>query len=135
MWYGGHFLALHFKVKRFTVQKSKNLCLGLDLSIPQSSITLFASDVSFFPILCMSLSPLGEAPVGTDLSADHGSLEKGPVIATYILAVLAVGLRFYTRLRVQGQRIAADDWMIVGALVCCRKRGKEKGTFNDDFCI
>ncbi|KAJ6156755.1 hypothetical protein N7497_005640 [Penicillium chrysogenum] len=65
----------------------------------------------------MSLSPLGEAPVGTDLSADHGSLEKGPVIATYILAVLAVGLRFYTRLRVQGQRIAADDWMIVGALL------------------
>jgi hypothetical protein len=75
----------------------------------------------------MSLSPLGEAPVGTDLSADHGSLEKGPVIATYILAV---GLRFYTRLRVQGQRIAADDWMIVGALVCCRKRKKEPSTMT-----
>lgn len=40
VWYGGHFLALHFKVKRFTVHKSKNLCLGLDLSIPQSSIHL-----------------------------------------------------------------------------------------------
>ncbi|CAG8893019.1 unnamed protein product [Penicillium egyptiacum] len=65
----------------------------------------------------MSLSPLGEAPVGTDLSADHGSLEIGPVIATYVLAVITVGLRFYTRLRVQGQRIAADDWMIVGALL------------------
>ena len=65
----------------------------------------------------MSHSPIGQPPPGTDLSADH-PLNISSVIATYALAVVVVGLRFYTRFRVQGVRILADDWMIVLALVC-----------------
>lgn len=65
----------------------------------------------------MSHSPIGQPPPGTDLSADH-PLNTSPVIATYAIAVIAVGLRFYTRCRVQGVRILADDVLIVLALVC-----------------
>lgn len=64
----------------------------------------------------MSHSPIGPPPPGTDLSADH-PLDIGAVIATYTIAVIVVGLRFYTRFKVQGVRILADDWMIVLALV------------------
>ncbi|OQE39179.1 hypothetical protein PENCOP_c007G05044 [Penicillium coprophilum] len=65
----------------------------------------------------MSLSPFGEPPPGTDLSADHGSRNNAAVITTFVLATIAVGLRFYTRYRVQSVRVAADDWMIVGAFL------------------
>ncbi|KAJ5824021.1 hypothetical protein N7447_006361 [Penicillium robsamsonii] len=70
----------------------------------------------------MSLSPFGEPPPGTDLSADHGARNNAAVITTFVLATIAVGLRFYTRYRVQSVQIAADDWMIVGAFVCCLKK-------------
>ncbi|KAJ5592388.1 hypothetical protein N7537_009292 [Penicillium hordei] len=65
----------------------------------------------------MSLSPLGEPPAGTNLNADHGKLNYAPVIATYSLAVITVGLRFYTRFRVQTVKIGADDWVIAAALL------------------
>lgn len=98
----------------------KVLILGLDLKLAHPVLTLFVvSNVNLSLILYMSHNPLGEPPPGTDLSANHGSLNIDPVIATYALAVTAVGLRFYTRVRVQAVRIAADDWMIVAALVCC----------------
>lgn len=79
----------------------------------------------------MSLSPLGEPPAGTNLNAYHGSLNYAPAIATYSLAVIAVGLRFYTRFRMQTVKIGADDWVIVAALVCChriKKKKKKKGS-------
>ncbi|KAJ5374129.1 hypothetical protein N7517_006135 [Penicillium concentricum] len=69
----------------------------------------------------MSLSPFGEPPPGTDLSADHGLRNNTAVITTFVLATIAVGLRFYTRYQIQSVRIAADDWMIVGAFVSCHK--------------
>ncbi|CAI7641208.1 unnamed protein product [Penicillium discolor] len=65
----------------------------------------------------MSLSPLGDPPAGTNLNADHGRLKYAPAIATYSLAVITVGLRFYTRFRVQTVKIGADDWVIVAALL------------------
>ncbi|CAI7630001.1 unnamed protein product [Penicillium glandicola] len=63
------------------------------------------------------MSLFGEAPSGTDLSASRGSLNYAPAVATYAVAVLSVALRFYTRFRVQGVRIAADDLMIVAGLL------------------
>jgi predicted secreted protein len=69
----------------------------------------------------MALSPFGEPPPGTDLSADHGTRNNAAVITTFVLAAIAVGLRFYTRFRVQIVQVAADDWMIVAAFVCGRK--------------
>ncbi|KXG53583.1 uncharacterized protein PGRI_006330 [Penicillium griseofulvum] len=65
----------------------------------------------------MALSPFGEPPPGTDLSADHGLRNNAAVITTFILAAIAVGLRFYTRFRVQIVQVAADDWMIVAAFL------------------
>lgn len=82
----------------------------------------------------MSLSPLGDPPAGTNLNADHGRLKYAPAIATYSLAVITVGLRFYTRFRVQTVKIGADDWVIVAALVCChriRKKERKKSANND----
>ncbi|KGO38802.1 Transcription factor, fungi [Penicillium expansum] len=60
---------------------------------------------------------LDEPPSKTDVSANHGPLQIGPVIATYVIAVIVVLLRFYTRFQVQSVRILADDWMIVVALI------------------
>ncbi|EKV11313.1 hypothetical protein PDIG_51500 [Penicillium digitatum PHI26] len=60
---------------------------------------------------------LGEPPPGIDLYADRGPVKIAPVIATYVIAVIAVGLRFYSRVRVQAVRIAADDWLIAAALL------------------
>ncbi|CAI7652865.1 unnamed protein product [Penicillium palitans] len=65
----------------------------------------------------MSLSPFGKPPPGTDLNASHGTLNYAPAVATYSLAVIAVGLRFYTRFRVQTVKVGADDWVIVAALL------------------
>ncbi|KAJ5223155.1 integral membrane protein PTH11-like protein [Penicillium citrinum] len=65
----------------------------------------------------MSTSVFGEPPPGTDLSANHTSNNNAAVIITYIIAAIAVALRFYTRWQVRRVSIAADDWMSLAALV------------------
>lgn len=65
----------------------------------------------------MSQSPFGEPPPGTDLSDNHRGRNDAALITTYALAGIAVSLRFYTRSRVQQVTLAADDWMILAALV------------------
>ncbi|CAL5867485.1 uncharacterized protein PFLUO_LOCUS1704 [Penicillium psychrofluorescens] len=65
----------------------------------------------------MSQSPFGEAPAGIDLSESHLGRNNAAVITTYILAALAVLLRFYARLKIQQAKIAADDWMIFASLL------------------
>lgn len=82
----------------------------------------------------MSHSPIGQPPPGTDLAADH-PLNISPVIATYVIAVVVVGLRFYTRFQVQGVRVLADDWIIVLALVCghCKKKNKRGESVSDRY--
>ncbi|KAL2698842.1 hypothetical protein AAEP93_010230 [Penicillium crustosum] len=82
----------------------------------------------------MSHSPIGQPPPGTDLSADH-PLDISGVIVTYAIAVLVVGLRFYTRFKVQGVRILADDWMIVLALLCVTAGFALVVIVNENPCI
>lgn len=65
----------------------------------------------------MSASVFGEPPPGTDLSANHTGNNNAAVIVTYIIAAIAVALRFYTRSRVRRVSIASDDWLSLAALV------------------
>ncbi|KAJ5984730.1 hypothetical protein N7481_006829 [Penicillium waksmanii] len=58
-----------------------------------------------------------EPPPGTDLSVNHSGNNNAAVITTYCIAAVAIALRFYTRLRVRRVSVAADDWLILGALV------------------
>lgn len=66
----------------------------------------------------MSQSPFGAPPPGIDLSESHLGRNNAAVITTYILAAVAVLLRFFARFKVQQAIIAADDWMIFASLVC-----------------
>ncbi|OJJ42185.1 hypothetical protein ASPZODRAFT_77553 [Penicilliopsis zonata CBS 506.65] len=63
------------------------------------------------------MSPFGDAPAGTDLTANRRLQDNAAVTATYIMAVLAIALRFYTRFRVQQAALAADDWTILVSLL------------------
>lgn len=66
----------------------------------------------------MSSSVFGDPPPGTDLTASRRGVNNAAVSVTYVLAAIAIALRFFARSRVQQASIAADDWMIVAALVC-----------------
>ncbi|GKZ35836.1 hypothetical protein AbraIFM66950_006634 [Aspergillus brasiliensis] len=65
----------------------------------------------------MSSSVFGDPPPGTDLTASRRGENNAAVSVTYALAAVAVALRFLARTRVQQASIAADDWMIVAALL------------------
>ncbi|PYH75114.1 putative integral membrane protein Pth11-like [Aspergillus vadensis CBS 113365] len=65
----------------------------------------------------MSNSVFGDPPPGTDLTASRRGVNNAAVSVTYVLAAIAIAFRFLARTRVQQASIAADDWMIVAALV------------------
>ncbi|KAI2822937.1 hypothetical protein CBS12448_11057 [Aspergillus niger] len=65
----------------------------------------------------MSSSVFGDPPPGTDLTASRREVNNAAVSVTYVLAAIAIALRFLARSRVQQASIAADDWMIVAALL------------------
>lgn len=62
----------------------------------------------------------GPAPPGTNLSDNRMSQVTGVLTATLVLAIIAVTLRFYARIRIQKVKLEVDDWTIAGALVGCR---------------
>lgn len=63
----------------------------------------------------MPESVFGESPAGIDISADNHKRNNAAVITTYVLAVVFVALRFYTRFQVQEMQAASEDWMILAA--------------------
>ncbi|PWY82709.1 integral membrane protein Pth11-like protein [Aspergillus eucalypticola CBS 122712] len=65
----------------------------------------------------MSSSVFGDPPPGTDLTASRRGVNNAAVSVTYVLAAIAIAFRFLARTRVQQASIAADDWMIVAALL------------------
>ena len=63
----------------------------------------------------MPESVFGESPAGIDISADNHKRNNAAVITTYVLAVVFVALRFYTRFQMQEMQAASEDWMILAA--------------------
>ncbi|KAE8393535.1 hypothetical protein BDV23DRAFT_180596 [Aspergillus alliaceus] len=62
-------------------------------------------------------SPFGEPPPDLDLSQSHTARNNAVVIAVYTLAAIAIILRVIARIRIQHATVAADDWLIVAALI------------------
>ncbi|PGH15911.1 hypothetical protein AJ79_02078 [Helicocarpus griseus UAMH5409] len=62
------------------------------------------------------MKPFGDPPPGIDLSVNRTRTNNAAVATTYGLAVIAVALRFYTRMRMQHVAIKADDWVILVSL-------------------
>lgn len=62
-------------------------------------------------------SPFGPVPPNIDLTEDRAQESNATVIALYVLAFVAVGLRFLARMKAQSVKVGADDYMIVAALV------------------
>lgn len=63
------------------------------------------------------VSPFGELPPGIDLTENNTASNNAAAISVFVLAVIAVGLRFVARVKAQKANISADDYMIVAALV------------------
>lgn len=59
----------------------------------------------------------GPPPPGVDLSEDQSSTVVAPIAVVLVLAIVGVCLRFTTRHVVEAQRMAADDFFIIFALV------------------
>ncbi|OAX79203.1 hypothetical protein ACJ72_06481 [Emergomyces africanus] len=60
---------------------------------------------------------LGQAPPGIDLTENRNREFNASIATVYGLAVLAVGLRFFTRFKVQSFAIKVDDWLILVSLL------------------
>lgn len=59
----------------------------------------------------------GPQPPGIDLNDNQTPQINATVIALYIVAVIAVILRFVTRIKVQRISLGIDDWLIAASLV------------------
>ncbi|KAF7617949.1 integral membrane protein PTH11-like protein [Aspergillus flavus] len=59
----------------------------------------------------------GPQPPGIDLNDNQTPQINATVIALYIVAVIAVILRFVTRIKVQRISLGLDDWLIAASLV------------------
>lgn len=64
-------------------------------------------------------SPFGEPPKGLNLEEDSTGRNDAVVVCMYALAFVTIGFRLFSRIKVQQASIGLDDWLIVGALVCC----------------
>ena len=77
----------------------------------------------------------GPKPPSIDLSDNQTPQINATVIALYIVAVVAVMLRFVTRIKIQNIRLGIDDWLIAASLV---SRLPSLTIFNrgtKDFCL
>lgn len=64
---------------------------------------------------------IGPAPLGVDLSADRTKTDNAVVISLSGLAVIAVVIRFYVRLKggkPDLRKLHLDDCLVAVALVC-----------------
>ncbi|OJD18496.1 hypothetical protein AJ78_01485 [Emergomyces pasteurianus Ep9510] len=61
-------------------------------------------------------SVLGDPPPGIDLTENRNREFNASISTVYGLAVLAIALRFFTRIKVQNFAIKADDWLILVSL-------------------
>ncbi|KAE8365612.1 hypothetical protein BDV27DRAFT_144277 [Aspergillus caelatus] len=59
----------------------------------------------------------GPQPPGIDLNDNQTPQINATVIALYIVAVVAVILRFVTRIKIQNIRLGIDDWLIAASLI------------------
>lgn len=64
-------------------------------------------------------SPFGEPPKGLNLEEDSTGRNDAVVVCMYALAFVTIGFRLFSRIKVQQANIGLDDWLIIGALVCC----------------
>jgi hypothetical protein len=63
---------------------------------------------------------IGAAPAGIDLSDNVTKKDNAVVISLSCLAIIAVALRFYTRLKggkPDLKKLTFDDWLVAVALV------------------
>ena len=67
------------------------------------------------------MSALPPPPPGLDIHASRQPSLYAAAIITYILAVVAVGLRFWSRKLTQS-RYQLDDWLVAAAGVGIRSR-------------
>ncbi|OOO14096.1 hypothetical protein OAory_01026910 [Aspergillus oryzae] len=66
----------------------------------------------------------GPQPPGIDLNDNQTPQINATVIALYIVAVIAVILRFVTRIKVQRISLGLDDWLIAASLFADPSGGK-----------
>ena len=59
----------------------------------------------------------GPPPPGIDLSENRTPKNNAVMIAMYVLASVAIILRFISRMRVQRVPVEIDDWVIAACLV------------------
>lgn len=59
----------------------------------------------------------GPPPHNIDLDENKTPENNGAMITVYVLAVIAVILRFVSRMKVQRTFLAADDWVIAASVV------------------
>jgi hypothetical protein len=80
----------------------------------------------------MSLPP---PPPGIDLAASKQPQTRGLIISTWVLALLAVALRFYAR-RISKAGFWWDDWLMIPALVDIPRLAiqAERADAPSDFC-
>ncbi|KKZ62461.1 hypothetical protein EMCG_03124 [[Emmonsia] crescens] len=62
------------------------------------------------------MSVLGDPPPGTDLTENRNREFNASIATTFGLAIIAVALRFFTRIRLQNFAIKIDDWLILVSL-------------------
>lgn len=55
-------------------------------------------------------------PPDVDLASDRGSQVLAAALATWVLAVIAIGLRLVSR-KVKDNQLWMDDWLVICALV------------------
>ncbi|PYH49420.1 putative integral membrane protein Pth11-like [Aspergillus saccharolyticus JOP 1030-1] len=66
----------------------------------------------------MDMSELvGLPPTGVDLTANNESKNDAIAATMYTLACITIGVRLFSRIKVQQARIGLDDWLIVSALL------------------
>lgn len=59
----------------------------------------------------------GPPPPGIDLSENKTPQNNAVMISMYVIAVVAVALRFISRTKVQKTFLGIDDWVIAACLV------------------
>lgn len=64
-------------------------------------------------------NPFGEPPKGLNLAENSTGRNDAVVVCMYTLAFVTIGFRLFSRIKIQQANIGLDDWLIVGALVCC----------------